>query len=266
MSEPYTILRRFRHGAANMLLCLRHDSYIGKSVKLYGEYSEAEVDVFRQFVGPTAVVIDGGALFGEHTLALAGLCPAGHVIAFEPQRIPFQMLCGNCQLNSVDNVDAERVALGAAAGRTHVMPLSPYADSPWGIATTGGPIGDVVNVRTIDSYELKRLDFVKLDLEGGEPDALLGGLETLRRCRPVVYAEFNYNRAAIIAALEMAGYLDIWRHLAPVEREPNYLGARVRNELPVPSDMLLALPPGLAPLPEGWLEKNGFKFQSRVEQ
>jgi len=81
-----------------------------------------------------------------------------------------------------------------------------------------------------------------------------------------VYAEFNYNRAAIIAALEMAGYLDIWRHLAPVEREPNYLGARVRNELPVPSDMLLALPPGLAPLPEGWLEKNGFKFQSRVEQ
>lgn len=258
MSEPYTILRRFRHGAANVLLCLRHDSYIGKSVKLYGEYSEAEVDVFRQFVTPTAVVIDGGALFGEHTLALSELCPAGHVIAFEPQRIPFQMLCGNCQLNSADNVDAERVALGAAAGRTRVLPLSPYCDAPWGIATTGGPVGDSVPVRTIDSYELKRLNFVKLDLEGGEPDAILGGLETLRRCRPVLYVEFNYNRAAIISALEMAGYPMLWRHLAPVEREPNYLGARVQNQLPIPSDMVLALPDGQV-LPGGWLANNGFK-------
>ena len=240
-----------------MLLCLKNDSYIGKSVRLYGEYSEGEVDVFRQFVGPTAVVIDGGALFGEHTLALAELCPAGHVLAFEPQRIPFQMLCGNCQLNSADNVDAERVALGAADGRTRVLPLSPYADSPWGIATTGTGVGDVVPVRTIDSYNLKRLDFVKLDLEGAEPDALLGGLETFRRCRPVLYVEFNYNRAAILAALDMAGYRSIWRHFVPVEREPNYLAARVRGELPLPSDMVLALPDDRA-LPV-FLASNGFK-------
>lgn len=263
MTETYTILRRFRHGAANMLLCLRHDSYIGKSLKLYGEYSEAEVDVFRQFVGPTAVVIDGGALFGEHTLALAELCPAGHVLAFEPQRIPFQMLCGNCQLNSTDNVDAEHVALGALAGYTRIPPLSPYSDAPWGVAVTGGPVGDRVPVRTIDSYELKRLDFVKLDLEGSEPDALLGGLSTFRRCRPVLYVEFNYNRAAILAALEMAGYPSIWRHFAPVAREPNYLGAPVRGELPIPSDMVLALPgDNIAPyrtVPDSWLAANGFK-------
>jgi FkbM family methyltransferase len=258
MTENYTILRRFRHGAANLLLCLKHDSYIGRAVERYGEYSEAEVDVFRQFVGPTAVVIDGGALFGEHTLALADLCPAGHVIAFEPQRIPFQMLCGNCQLNSVDNVDAERAALGAAPGRTRVLPLSPYADAPWGMATTGAGVGDSLPVRTIDSYDLKRLDFVKLDLEGCETDAIVGGLETIRRCRPVLYVEFNYNRAGLLAALEMAGYSSLWRHAAPVHREPNYLGRPVTGELPVPSDMVLALPAGQI-LPGAWLDNNGFR-------
>ena len=228
-----------------MLLCLKEDSYIGRAVELYGEYSEAEVDVFRGMVRPDDVCIDGGALFGEHTLALADLCPAGHVIAFEPQRIPFQMLCGNCQLNSADNVDCERAALGALEGHTRVEPLSPYNDSPWGL-TKAGTHGDRVPVRTIDSLNLRRLDFVKLDLEGAEPDAILGGKETLLRCRPILYVEFMFNRPAILAMLAMCGYFQHWRHKAPVHREPNYLGRPLIEGVPIPepSDMLLSIAPG----------------------
>jgi FkbM family methyltransferase len=264
MTEQYTVLRRFRHGAAHQLLCLKYDSYIGRAVELYGEYSEAEVDVFRAFVRPEDVCIDGGALFGEHTLALADLCPAGHVIAFEPQRIPFQMLCGNAQLNSADNIDAERAALGALEGHTRIEPLSPYCDSPWGL-TKAGTHGERVRVRTIDSLNLKRLDFVKLDLEGAEPDAILGAKETFLRCRPILYVEFNYNRDAILATLAMCGYFDYWRHRAPVHRVPNYTGRPLLEGVPMPdpSDMLLAMPPlGHRVMPDHWpmwSAANGFE-------
>lgn len=260
----YTTLRRFRHGAAHQFLCLKQDSYIGRAVELYGEYSEAEVDVFRGFVRPEDVCIDGGALFGEHTLALAGLCPAGHVIAFEPQRIPFQILCGNCQLNSLDNVDCERAALGAVEGRTRVEPLSPYSDCPWGLTKLSSH-GDSVPMRTIDSLNLRRLDFVKLDLEGAEADAIMGAKETLLRCRPILYVEFNYHRPAILATLASCGYFQHWRHKAPMHREPNYLGRPLLEGIPTPapSDMLLSIAPGTNRIMSdrwpGWLAANGFE-------
>ena len=270
MTEQYTVLRRFRHGAAHQLLCLKYDSYIGRAVELFGEYSEAEVDVFRGMVRPDDVCIDGGALFGEHTLALSDLCPAGHVIAFEPQRIPFQILCGNAQLNSADNIDAERAALGALEGHTRVEPLSPYQDSPWGLSKAGTH-GDRVRVRTIDSLNLRRLDFVKLDLEGAEPDAILGAKETLLRCRPILYVEYNYNRPAILATLAMCGYFQHWRHRAPVHREPNYLGRAMLDgvKMPDPSDMLLSIAPGTNRIMSdrwpSWVAANGFEPVEGVE-
>jgi FkbM family methyltransferase len=42
---------------------------------------------------------------------------------------------------------------------------------------------------TLDSLNLDQLGLIKIDIQGAEPMALRGGLETLRRCRPVVLIE-----------------------------------------------------------------------------
>src|SRR5208282_3272360 len=90
-------------GSINHLAACRHgyllynplDEYIGKSLDLYGEFSEGEVGVYRQLVRPGDVVIDAGANNGVFTLVFArAVGPAGRVIAFEPQRVLFQTLCG----------------------------------------------------------------------------------------------------------------------------------------------------------------------------
>ncbi|MGB4780736.1 FkbM family methyltransferase, partial [Candidatus Methylomirabilis sp.] len=36
-----------------------------------------------------------------------------------------------------------------------------------------------------------RVDFIKLDVEGAERQALIGSLDTLKRFRPVMIMEFN---------------------------------------------------------------------------
>src|SRR3954465_1933985 len=97
--EPFTVLTQTRHG---QMLVNRHDVYIGRSLELYGEWSEGEIDLFRQVLRPGMVVADAGANIGTHTVARAQMvAPNGVVYAFEPQRIVFQTLAANVALNSL---------------------------------------------------------------------------------------------------------------------------------------------------------------------
>jgi len=55
--------------------------------------------------------------------------------------------------------------------------------------------GDLVGkVTTLDSLNLERVDFIKLDVEGSEYEALLGSIETIKRTKPVLYFEWNTQR------------------------------------------------------------------------
>jgi hypothetical protein len=90
LADPMLPIRRCRHGT---MMYLRQDIYVGRSFAEYGEYSEGEVDLFRQCLRPGDVALDIGANFGSHTIPLAQLVgPGGAVYAFEPQRILFQIL------------------------------------------------------------------------------------------------------------------------------------------------------------------------------
>src|ERR1043165_865505 len=102
-------IRRCRYGT---MMYLRKDMYVGRSFAEYGEYSEGEVDIFRQVLRPGDLALDIGANLGSHTLPLAQFVgPTGGVYAFEPQRILFQILCGNVALNEIGNVRALPFAL-----------------------------------------------------------------------------------------------------------------------------------------------------------
>lgn len=260
----YVQLAPFRHGNAHLFLCLKKDSYIGGAVRDFGEYSEGEVDVFRRFVRPSDFVIDAGALFGEHTLALAGLCPRGVVFAFEPQRIPFQILCANLQLNSISNAEASLTALSDVTGIGCVPSLDPREADDWGLSklTFSGQFSqwDAVGVQTIDSFTLPHLDFLKIDVEGHELPILLAGEKTIASYRPVIYLEFNRNRRLLLKLLQSWNYFT-FRHLVPVNRYPNYAGKPLRpgvDDTRALSDMVLAVPESRLPGWE-WLAINHFE-------
>ena len=66
------------------MMHLRNDRYMGRALQQYGEYSEAEVDLWRQLVQPDWILADLGANIGAHTVAMASLVPRGFVLAVEP--------------------------------------------------------------------------------------------------------------------------------------------------------------------------------------
>ena len=54
----------------------------------------------------------------------------------------------------------------------------------------------IVETRTLDSYNLPKVDFIKIDVEGWEEQVLEGGMKTILKYRPIMYIEIwkkNYT-------------------------------------------------------------------------
>ena len=209
---PFNQLADCRYGK---MLFNRNDRYIGKSLNLYGEYSEAEIDLFRQIVKPGSLVVEVGANIGTHTLFLArqvGL--DGAVVAFEPQRVVFQSLCANMALNSVTNVQCFQKAVGAETGEILVPSLDCSREENYGgLSLEGWQQGESTPLVTIDSLNVGRCALLKVDVEGAEPRVLRGGISLLRGgCIRQIFLEWTpecwLNQADLISLLE--NKYDLW--------------------------------------------------------
>lgn len=162
------------------------DEFMAAEMKADGRYQFSHLTGSVQFCQNKAVAIDGGAHIGTWSKVLAGMFE--QVISFEPSRDTFECLAYN--LSGIDNIDMRNQALGKEPGRIK-MTLEGFQKAI-DLKNTGARFtrdgGDIERI-TIDSLNLPVLDYLKLDIEGGEVDALLGARETLKRCKPIVLFE-----------------------------------------------------------------------------
>ena len=217
-------LKECRHGK---MLYNVHDVYVGRSLQLYGEFSEGECEVFRQLVRPGWSVLELGANIGVHTVCLAKLVgPRGRVIAFEPQRIVFQTLCANVALNDLQNVDCRHQAVGAESG-TVIMPRLDYTKefNFAGISVGLTEEGENVPLTVIDDLELGACHFIKMDIEGMEQEAIQGARKTINRFKPYLYVENDRSDRSdsLIQTISDLGYRMYW-HQPPLFNPSNYVG------------------------------------------
>jgi FkbM family methyltransferase len=131
-------------------------------------------------------VIDAGGCYGDTALAFAAsVGPGGRVHSFEIDPgnagIARHNFAGNPGL-------ADRLALHECAlTRNEQARLYRHGSGP-GACVSDVPSGAPLAVATIDGLVsrgvLDRVDFIKMDIEGAERDALTGAEQTLRRFRP----------------------------------------------------------------------------------
>jgi FkbM family methyltransferase len=155
----------------------------------------------RKLVTPGSLVLDIGANIGAHTLPLAQLVgPNGRVMAFEPTDFAFRKLSRNLELNPslAARVDACHCFLTANDGAG--VPEAIY--SSWPLATEAGlhakHLGremqtEQAQARSLDSILSERADrkvqLVKLDVDGFECDVLRGATAMLRDAHPIFVME-----------------------------------------------------------------------------
>jgi len=191
----YTQIIPTRYGNMVSMKC---DQHISAALALYGEATQIEVDVCLDFIRPGDVVLDVGANIGYFTMAFARrVGKEGCVISFEPQRLPYLCLCANIAINSMaEYVQPVRSAVGAEKGMAKIEVVNSWAQ----VQNVGGTrlnapseVMDDVPVAKIDDLALPEVDFIKIDVEGMEQFVLAGAVETIKRCRPVIFSESLYQ-------------------------------------------------------------------------
>jgi FkbM family methyltransferase len=260
---PINVHKPCRYGT---LLFNPNDAYVGRALDLYGEYSQGEVLLFEQVVKAGDFVVEVGANLGAHTVPLARLVgPAGRVFAFEPQRVLFQTLCGNLALNSITNTVARHEAVGTAAGSLAVPSLDYSHPANYGAVALGEEAGwatrgvptEPVPVVTLDSLALPRCKLLKIDVEGMEAEVLLGGRETVARCRPLLYVENDRpdKSERLVSFVRSLGYTLYW-HTPPLFHPDNfaknpenvYPGVMSINVVGVPAEATALTMSGFTPV------------------
>jgi FkbM family methyltransferase len=166
------------------------------------------------------LVLDVGAHIGTHSVYLAAVC-ACRVIAFEPHPKVFAALCENLRRNGVStNVEARCCAIGADDGFAMLEERTNLGET----RLIRSRSASEVPLTRLDGLSLsRRVAALKIDIEGGELDALRGARQLLRVSRPLIYCEVaeqvRYEHVSDL--LEAEGY----RLVASFNRTPTMLFA-----------------------------------------
>ncbi len=262
---PVVRVRRCRHGP---MAYLTQDAYVGRSLDLYGEYGEDEQVMLARMVRPGDIVVEAGANLGSRTVPLAQkVGPTGAVIAFEPQRFVYQIMCANVALNELTNVRAQNAAVGEAPGVLDVPAISYSTPNNFGGVSLDGVstakvsanvAAEKVPVVTIDSLNLPHMRLLKIDVEGMERAVLAGARETIKRCRPFLYFEADRrerNPELISLALEL-GYR-LWWHMPFLFNQNNFAGNATNVFGRIVSLNLLGVPKEVKTVVQGLKEVTG---------
>jgi len=240
-----------------------HNDVLDEQLR-HGETPDAgELAVLRGYLRQSMIVLDVGAHHGYYSLFMAKvLGPSGTVIAIEPSPREQERLYRHIRMNGYTNVRVLETAVGAADGEAvfHVCrgretgcnSLRPPAVSEETEAVT-------VPVTTLDAITGEYVtdqpvDFIKLDVEGGELDVLKGSSSVLSRDpRPVLLVElvdlrtagWGYRSSEIYEYLACIGYT--WfevlpeGRLAPKSRSEHYH----QNLIALPEERRQMFDPGL---------------------
>ena len=165
-----------------------------------GHYEDNDIAMLEASLRPGGDYVDVGAHVGllAAPLARRQLTNGGRVLAIEPSAANVERLRRSLALDPrlVEITTVVQCALGASKGVVELLGERPSKTGNAAIVPQGlaAGVGEPVPMRTMDAVldELghRRVDAIKLDVEGYEFEVLRGARQCLERDRPVVYGEF----------------------------------------------------------------------------
>lgn len=190
--------------------CFPFDGVIGQALQIYGEWAENEIDFMRQFVLPGTTVIDAGANIGTLTAAFSQFVgPSGHVVAIEASPEVAAVLRQNVEINELKNVEVVCCALSKDAGEAFIPQIPP---NTWlnvgGLSISKNKVSSKLRTRmdTLDSFKIKNVSLIKLDVEGAELDVLSSAKETIESNSAVLICELNDLDLAVEIIRHLSAY------------------------------------------------------------
>jgi len=202
------------------VLCDRQDKRIAPiEILNFGSYEQTEVSLMLRLIDRGANVFDIGANVGWYSMNIARLIEDVQVYAFEPIPSTFSYLERNVEINNLHNIHLNNFGF---SNQDQELTFYFYPEGS-GNASSANLVDHpntqriVCDVKTLDGFVNAtglQVDFIKCDVEGAELLVFQGGIETIKRQQPTIFAEmlrkwsakFNYHPNEIIKLLSDLGY------------------------------------------------------------
>ena len=158
-----------------------------------------------------SVFIDVGSNYGWHSIMSSNLCET--VYSFEPQRYIYNIQKENIKQNNITNIKLFNYGIGNTNEQLNMSPIN-YNESVNVGDLSIGLGGEIVEVKTLDSLTLKKVDIIKIDVQGFEKFVIEGGINTINEHKPLLIIEFedhqlrkfNYGVIDLFNVIKDMGY------------------------------------------------------------
>jgi FkbM family methyltransferase len=192
---------RVSHVEPGLCLRVRLGAELGFVARGTRSWEPRAVAVLRRCIEPGSTVYDVGANIGFYTLLFSRW--AKHVVAYEPDPANLALLRANLRENCCRNVVVRPLALAAQTGPAafrrdlvtgqtgHLGDGPTYSETQFAVTKSSTIAVDTSTLDADVSLLGTKPDVLKLDVEGGECDVLLGGVRVLTDYRPVVVSELS---------------------------------------------------------------------------
>jgi len=186
----HRVVTRLDVGSHRMVFNLdSRDNLFTPRLVALGEFEPEVTAYFQRSVKPDSRCVDIGSNFGYYTILLAMLAPQGHITAIEADPQTVELLrdnlyanwteCRTTIVNAAASDEVGQLTFNRRIGRSGNTSIIKHSAEY--LSALGEPMTEAFDVKavTIDSLNLGRVDFIKLDVEGAEPMALAGMKQTL---------------------------------------------------------------------------------------
>lgn len=242
------IIKECRYGK---MMFNTNDLFIGKSLNVYREYSNEEIDLLKRVIKKGYFVVEVGANIGALTIPIAQTVgESGFIIAFEPQRLAYYALCGNVFINNLANVFCFQRVIGSENKMVQVPDFDYSVEGNYGGLELNkqhehyNKVNKIdVEMIKIDNLNLAECDLIKIDVEGMELDVLNGAKETIIKHQPLLYVEDDRHDKLpkLLNWLKEMDY-KVWQHFPRLFNDDNWVKIKENVFGPTVSANLLCCP------------------------
>ena len=188
----------------------------------YDELFNKEIYKFKSDI-PDPYIVDCGANIGLSIIYFKRLYPGARIIAFEPDPKAFRVLETNMGIFRLQ--DVRLVPKGVWKSQTVLNFFSEGADG--GRIVINGDSRDIISIETVrlKEYLGKRVDFLKIDIEGAEAEVLEDCQDALGNVKNIFveYHSFvghDQTLDKILRILSKAGFKYCIHHLGSYASKP----------------------------------------------
>ena len=194
-----------------LISLLQNEIYIGQQFRNGNYWDLNTLLMLRKYIDPNRNILEIGGHCGTSTIVYSSfLNSEKKIFVYEPQRNMYNLLLHNIYENNLQNkIIPSNLGVFCYEGKGKMNNID--LDGGFGVVSKRyneeknmscnfggiglGNDGEDIHLTTIDNMNLDDIGFIHCDAQGSENFIFSKGLETIKKCRPVIFYENNETHA-----------------------------------------------------------------------